>query len=63
MLADGKKFTKLDLSQAYQQLLVDGSSKKFVTINTYCYNRLPFGNISEDHGNRVAGNSLLDGLY
>ena len=70
-LAGGQKFTKLELSQAYQQLLV-GDSSKFVTINThnglYCYNRLPFGNSlghrnTVDHGNRVAGNSLLDGLH
>jgi len=38
-LGDGNKFTKLDMSQAYQQL--------YTTINTdkglYQYNRLPFG--------------------
>ena len=46
-LAGGKKFTKLDLSQAYQQILLDDSAKKLITINThlglYCYTRLPFG--------------------
>ena len=39
-MASGQKFSKLDLSQAYQQVL-------YVTINThkglYQYNRLPFG--------------------
>lgn len=43
-LAGGRKFSKLDLSQAYQQVRLD---RKFVTINTikglYQYTRLPFG--------------------
>ena len=46
-LAGGQKFTKLDLSQAYQQLLLEESSRNFTTINThqgmYRYTRLPFG--------------------
>ena len=46
-LGGGNKFTKLDKSQAYQQLLLDEESKKFTTINTnkglYQYNNLPFG--------------------
>ena len=46
-LAHGKTFTKLDMSQAYQQLLLDEDSKKCVVINThrdlFRYNRLPFG--------------------
>lgn len=46
-LAGGITFTKLDMSQAYQQLLLDDSSKEVVTINThkglFSYQRLPFG--------------------
>ena len=46
-LAGGKTFTKLDLSQAYLQLEMDESCKKFLTVNTHKglfeYNRLPFG--------------------
>ena len=46
-LAGGKKFSKLDLSQAYQQLPLDAESTKYVTVNThrglYRYTRLPFG--------------------
>ena len=34
-LAKGKVFTKLDLTQAYQQLKLDSQSKKFVVINTH----------------------------
>ena len=46
-LAGGKAFTKLDLSQAYQQVPLDEASKKYVVINTqkglYQFNRLPYG--------------------
>ena len=46
-LAGGQKFTKLDLSQAYQQLPLDEESKQYVVINThkglYRYTRLPYG--------------------
>ena len=47
MLAKGKLFSKIDLSQAYQQLPLDEESQKFVVINTpkglFRYTRLPFG--------------------
>uniref|UniRef100_A0A5S6QE65 Reverse transcriptase domain-containing protein n=1 Tax=Trichuris muris TaxID=70415 RepID=A0A5S6QE65_TRIMR len=46
-LNGGKKFSKLDLSDAYLQVELDDESKKLVVINTqkglYRYNRLPFG--------------------
>ena len=46
-LAGGKTFTKLDLTQAYQQLLLDDPSKQYTTINAhqglYQYNRLLYG--------------------
>ena len=45
-LAEGTKFTTLDLSQAYLQLLLDNESSKPVTVNThrglYQYTCLPF---------------------
>ncbi len=47
MMAGGKTFTKLDMSHAYQQLLLDEVSEQYVTINThkwlFKYNRLVFG--------------------
>ena len=42
-----KSFSKLDLSSAYQLVLLDEESKQYVTINTrlglFRYTRLPFG--------------------
>lgn len=47
ILAKGKKFTKIDLKCAYQQLLLEDKSQGLVTINThkglYRYKRLLFG--------------------
>ncbi|KAJ8027406.1 hypothetical protein HOLleu_32542 [Holothuria leucospilota] len=46
-LAGGKRFSKLDMSHAYQQVELDEGSKGFTTISTqkglFVYNRLPFG--------------------
>lgn len=45
-LAGGKAFTKLDLSHAYLQILLDDQSRRYVTVHTYKglfeYKRLPF---------------------
>ena len=45
-LAGGTAFSKLDLTQAYQQVVLDDESKEMVTINThrglYRVNQLPF---------------------
>ena len=46
-LNGGQKFTKMDLSQAYQQVELDLSSQQYLAINThiglYAYTRRPFG--------------------
>ena len=43
-LAGEKFFTKLDMSQTYQQLVLDGESCRYVTHHgLFCYNRLSFG--------------------
>lgn len=41
----GQRFTELDLSQAYQQVPLEESSKRNLTTNTLkgLYNRLPYG--------------------
>ncbi|XP_062521094.1 uncharacterized protein K02A2.6-like [Corticium candelabrum] len=50
-LAGGQLFTKLDLSQAYQQVALDETSQNYVVINTHLglfkYKRLPFGVASD----------------
>ncbi|KAL0202697.1 hypothetical protein M9458_000715, partial [Cirrhinus mrigala] len=47
LLDGGKQFTKLDMSHAYQQIIMDENSKKYLTVNThkglFTYNCLPFG--------------------
>lgn len=47
VLAGGEKFTKLDLRDAYQQVVLDEASREYVTISTHMglfqYTRLPFG--------------------
>ncbi|XP_023809022.1 uncharacterized protein K02A2.6-like [Oryzias latipes] len=46
-LSGGEKYTKLDMSHAYQQIVLDEEARKYVTVNTpkglFTYTRLPFG--------------------
>ena len=66
MVANGRVFTKLDLSQAYQQMLLDEESRQYVTINThlglYQYTRLPFGVASAPAMFQKAMDMILEGL-
>ena len=65
-LAGGKKFTKLDLSQAYQQLPLEEKSRKLVTVNThrglFRYTRLPFGVASAPAIFQKLMDSILQGI-
>ena len=65
-LAGGKAFSKLDMSQAYQQLLLEESSKKYTVVNThrglFQYNRLPFGISSAPGIFQRVMESLLSGI-
>ena len=65
-LSGGKAFTKLDLSQAYQQLALDDKSKEYVVINTqnslFRYTRLPYGISSALGIFQYVIESLLNGI-
>ena len=65
-LKGGKLFTKIDLSQAYQQLILDEESRKLCVINThkglYRYTRLPFGVASAPGIFQKAMEKLLHGI-
>ena len=65
-LLGGQKFSKLDLKHAYQQMMLDSDSRKYVTINTqkglYRYTRLPFGIASAPGIFQRAMDSILQGL-
>ena len=65
-LANGKLFSKLDLSQAYQQMLLASDLEKYLTINThlrlYQYARLPFEVASVPPMFQRAMDIILQGL-
>ena len=65
-LAGGKRFTKLDLSHAYQQIELDEQSRQYVTISThkglFRYNRLPFGVASAPSIFHRTMENLLQGI-
>ena len=65
-LRGGQLFTKLDLKNAYQQLLIDEDSLPYVTINThrglYRYTRLPFGIASSPALFQKTIDTILQGL-
>ena len=65
-LAGGTMFTKLDLSHAYQQVILDNETKPCVTINThkglYQVNRLPFGVSSAPSMFQRIVESILQGI-
>ena len=65
-LSGGKTFTKLDMNQAYLQILLDDDSKEYTVINThrglFCHNRLPFGISSSPSIFQRAMDSLVQGI-
>ena len=65
-LSRDQKFSKLDLKNTYQQMLLDTDSRKYVTIYThkelFCYTRLPFGIASAPAIFQRAMDSILQGL-
>ena len=65
-LTGGRKFTKLDLTAAYQQVPLDEASAKLVTVNThqglYEYTRLPFGVASAPAVFQRIMDTLLQGI-
>ena len=65
-MAKGKNFTKLDLSQAYQQMQLVEESAQYLTINThmgmYQYTCLPFGVVSAPAIFQMVMDEILQGV-
>ena len=65
-LAGGKKFSKIDLTSAYQQLSLEEDCQELVAINThrglYKYTRLPFGVASAPAIFQQVMDTVLQGL-
>ena len=65
-LTGGQSFSKLDLSSAYQQVLLDEESRQYVTINTHLglfrYTCLPFGVAASPAIFQQTMDSILSGL-
>ena len=65
-LSGGKSFSKLDLSHAYKQVVLEEESQKYVTVNThrglYRYKRLPFGIASAPAIFQWTMENLLQGI-
>ena len=65
-LNGGQSFSKLDLSSAYQQVLLDEESRQYVMINTHLglfrYTRLPFGVAASPAIFQQTMDSILSGL-
>ena len=60
-LTGGHKFSKIDLTSAYQQMILEEESRQYVTINTHRGHTPPFrqsvsaSHISEGYGLHSAG--------
>lgn len=65
-LTGGRRFTKLDLSQAYLQMELEKDSRTFATINThqglYQFTRVPFGIASAPAMFQKMMDTILQGL-
>ena len=65
-LSGGKYFTTLDLKNAYQQMIVDEDSRKYLTVNMskglFQYTRLPYGVASAPSIFQNAMDQILQGL-